>query len=156
MAFEKLKIVTFFVPPLPQGSLSSGGRDLMETSHLGLGVLGLYPSAYYLGFLICSRLLQEEASLRWLSKALIYKYTRMPLGVVICFIDPDHSDWYKMKPQSSFNLYFLDDKQMWEKFWCVTLWTISHYLRISLAGCPSGCSWSNKLPFSDLPMDKSK
>lgn len=55
-------VLTLFLPPHPWGSLSAEGRDLMETSHLGLGV----PRSLSLCIMsgnICSHLLQKEASL---------------------------------------------------------------------------------------------
>lgn len=59
-----------------QSFLSPEGRDLVETSHLGLSVpRSLSLSAYILamGLSICFHLLQEETSLMRLSKTLIYE-----------------------------------------------------------------------------------
>lgn len=60
-----LLVLTVFPPSLPQSSLSSRGRDLIERSHLELcNSTPLILSAHFqlVGFCICSHLLQEEAS----------------------------------------------------------------------------------------------
>lgn len=57
--------LTLSLSPLPQGSLSPEGQDLMETFCLGLSVPGLSPLAQCLAVDLCisSHLLQDKVSL---------------------------------------------------------------------------------------------
>ena len=54
-----------FLPLFSQGFLNPEGKDLMETSCLGLSVSRFSFSLYFLAvdLYVCSHLLQEEASL---------------------------------------------------------------------------------------------
>lgn len=49
--------LTLFLSPLPTGSLSSGGRDLLETSHLGLSSPNSFTFHIMSGLCLCSHLL---------------------------------------------------------------------------------------------------
>lgn len=74
---------SYTLASLALGSLSHEGRDLI--SHLGLSVqrsLTLCVMPGRGGLCICSHLLQEEVSLM-AKQALIYKYSRMSLGVIL-------------------------------------------------------------------------
>lgn len=53
-------VLTIFLPSLPQSFLGPRGRDLLVTSHLGIPFSSQYQ---VVGWCICSRLWQEEASL---------------------------------------------------------------------------------------------
>lgn len=65
--------LTLFLPPLPWGSLSPEGRDVMETAHLGLSVSKSLTLCTRSGCgSLCSYLLLEEVSL-------------MMVAVLLCF-----------------------------------------------------------------------
>ena len=80
---------TIFPPPLLQDSLSSDGKDLMETSHLDS------LSAWTLAVVLCiySHLLLEEASL------VMTEYSRTSLGVFLLIsLVLNSSAWFYSRP----------------------------------------------------------
>lgn len=67
---SSLLALSAFLPPLPQSSMNSEGRDWMETSLIGLSIQRSYSAnSLAVGLCTCSHMLQEETSLRWLSMA---------------------------------------------------------------------------------------
>lgn len=72
----------------PESYLRLDGRDLVETSHFGLGVLGLLLSAHCQTVSVFIPISCRRRLLCWwLRKALIYQYIRVLLGVtlLLCF-----------------------------------------------------------------------
>ena len=79
--------LTLVLPLLTQGSLSPGGRNLMETSHSGPNIpksliLCVFLAVVSVFLLICW---QEEISviMTALCKALFYECSRVSLGVIL-------------------------------------------------------------------------
>ena len=71
-----------FPPPLPRGSLTPDGRDLMDMSHLGVSVPGCLTlctlsSCGSLYLFLCTT---EGSLLRWLGGALVCEYSHMLSG----------------------------------------------------------------------------
>lgn len=70
-----------FIPPFQQVSLTSEGRDLIETSNLGLLSFSTYHLVVGLFIPICYK---SKHLWWWLRKEVIYKYENMSLGVILC------------------------------------------------------------------------
>ena len=80
-----LLVLTILQPSLPQGSLITEGRELMETNHLMIGV----PRSLTLRFVqlwisvFVPTYCGQELLWWWLSKTMTYNYSRMLLGVIL-------------------------------------------------------------------------
>lgn len=77
--------------PFPQGSLNPKGKDFLKTLCLGLSHLRSLPGLHNVSLWISAFLsicLRKNCLSWWLSKALIYKYSRISLRVF--FLDTIH------------------------------------------------------------------
>jgi hypothetical protein len=80
------------LPPLLHTALSSERRNLMMTSHLGLNTSK--PHCPVVGLCVSSHILQEEASLIWLSKHWSEsKPSVTPVRQCLCTAAADTREW---------------------------------------------------------------
>lgn len=112
--------LTIFQSPLLQDSLSPEGRHLMETFLSGLSVPRFLTLCTLPSSLLIPIYCRWKLLCCWWSKILIFKYSRMSLGVIYCYIPlVNISIWFSPRSQA----YLISGSRSPEQY---QGWVLSH------------------------------